>query len=81
MFNTPQDLKREGDVELAAKVLKMWTNFARTGDPSFDGFKWKKYDTKNRATMMVDDDGTIRMENDPGKEARVLLSEIDPYLF
>lgn len=79
VFNTPEELRRDGDAELAAKVLNMWTNFARTGDPSIDGFKWKKYDTKDRATMMVDDDGTVRMENDPGKEMRVLLSDFDPY--
>ena len=81
VFSIPAYLKRDGDAKLAGKVLKMWANFARTGDPSFDGFKWKKYDTKNRATMMVDDNGTVRMENDPGKEARELLSEIDPYMF
>lgn len=47
---------------LSATVQKMWTNFARTGNPSADGHEWPAFDAKTKKTMVLGD--TIRAEED-----------------
>ena len=44
---------KRADEELSAKVMQMWSNFARTGDPSIDGLKWDRYDKNSRLTMVI----------------------------
>ena len=56
------------DKELAKKIVTMWANFARTGNPSIDSFTWTPYDAKNRPTMVVDKKGSISMVNNPRGE-------------
>lgn len=41
------------DEAISDIVMRMWTNFARTGDPSVDGLKWEEYNEKTRATMKI----------------------------
>ncbi len=41
------------DKELAATVMQMWTNFARTGDPSTDSLTWERYREPERAVMVM----------------------------
>ncbi len=41
------------DEALSDTVMQMWTNFARTGNPSTDSLVWEPYTGKNRATMKI----------------------------
>ena len=34
-------------------VMKMWSNFARCGDPSVEGFEWLPYDVNERRTAVL----------------------------
>ena len=51
------------DKALAKKIVTMWANFARTYDPSSEGFTWMPYDAKDHPTMVVDKKGAISMVN------------------
>ena len=62
------------DEALSDTVMQMWTNFARTGDPSADDLRWEQYDTKKRATMVISDEP--HAENDVFGERRRLLSPL-----
>ena len=66
------------DMALSAKIQGMWADFARTGDP---GQGWTEYDSTNRATMTMDldDDGALKMVNDPLKEQRELVEPLLKY--
>ena len=50
------------DCEFRHVAKQMWTNFARTGNPSTDKYEWKKFSGENRQTMVFDD--TIGMQKD-----------------
>ena len=54
----------------------MWINFAKTGNPSIEGFEWTEYTLENRATMVVGQDSSITMVNDPKSEQRKALMPI-----
>ena len=41
------------DETLSDTVMQMWTNFARTGDPSVDDLVWEPYKAQSRATMII----------------------------
>jgi len=43
------------DCEFRHVVKEMWTNFARTGNPSTDKYQWKKFSGEDRQTMVFDD--------------------------
>jgi para-nitrobenzyl esterase len=43
------------DCEFRHVVKEMWTNFARTGNPSTDKYQWKKFSGEDRKTMVFDD--------------------------
>ncbi len=45
---------------LADTMIDIWTNFARTGNPSIDGLEWPSYDTESRAQVMLGPD--LRVE-------------------
>lgn len=79
VFNNPNDkvsLAGEVNETLAKDVSSAWVAFARTGNPSTDKIKWTEYDLNNRPTMVIGDDCTMKMENDPKKELRELLKNI-----
>ncbi|MBQ2211591.1 MAG: carboxylesterase family protein, partial [Ruminococcus sp.] len=59
------------DETLSDTVMQMWTDFARTGDPSGDRLKWSEYDGKTRATMVIS--RQPHMENDVLSGRRRLL--------
>ena len=42
------------DVATEQKVMSMWTNFAKTGDPSIEGLEWCPYTTDNDCFMDID---------------------------
>jgi len=45
---------------LAREVRKMWVNFAKTGDPSTEKYKWYKYERNTKKTMVLGDDIHIK---------------------
>ena len=45
---------------LANMMVHVWTSFARTGNPSIDGFEWPQYDAESRAQVMLGPD--LRVE-------------------
>jgi len=48
-----------------------WVAFARTGNPNHPGLPtWPAYDTEQRPTLLFN--LTSRVENDPGREERLL---------
>ena len=69
------------DPVLADKISSMWINFAKTGNPSIDGFEWSEYTLENRETMVVGNDSSVSMVNDPKGEQRVALMPLLDELF
>lgn len=73
------DLKVEyvGTVDkvLAKKIVTMWTNFARSGNPSIEGFTWEPYNEKTRPTMVVGKKGELSMVNNPRGELIEILEK------
>jgi len=82
VFNNLEDTIFTGepaDETLAHTVQEMWVNFAKTGDPSADGYLWKPYDRAERQTMFLGDE--IRMESDPLPLQRALVEPLLKYHF
>jgi para-nitrobenzyl esterase len=50
------------DCEFRHVVKEMWTNFAKTGNPSTAKYEWKKFSGDDRQTMVFDD--AIGMQKD-----------------
>ncbi len=65
------------DASLSQKVQNMWVNFARTGDPSIDGYKWDEYNTSSRMTMVLGKN--IHQESDLKSKSRKKLSSLLSY--
>ncbi|MBQ3285447.1 MAG: carboxylesterase family protein [Ruminococcus sp.] len=59
------------DERISDTVMQMWTNFARTGDPSIEGLNWEPYDEEKRATMILSE--KPHMQDDPLGGRRKLL--------
>jgi len=76
-FGGPQGgAPRPEDTKMSDLMMDYWTNFAKSGDPN--GAKglpqWPKFDTKTRATMVLNDDSVVT--NDPfGAERQLLAAE------
>ena len=66
------------DETLAETVMQMWTNFARTGDPSVEGLEWRRYDTETRASMVIS--MQPHMKEDVLREQRKLLFPLLRYM-
>ena len=64
------------DPELAANVSAAWVAFARTGNPSTEQITWEEYNLDNRPTMVMGNDCTMKMEDDPKGELREALKDI-----
>ena len=69
-----EDTSYSIDFELKDVIKEMWTNFAKTGDPSTDKYAWEPYDTESRKTMFLGYD--IRQVERPLDEERELLSDM-----
>ena len=50
------------DCEFRHVAKEMWTNFARTGNPSTEKYEWKQFSGDDRQTMVFDDE--IGMQKD-----------------
>ena len=82
VFNNVDDTIFTGekaDETLAHTVQEMWVNFAKTGDPSTEEYKWEPYDLTSRPTMILGDE--ISLENDPLSQQRVLIEPLLKYRF
>ncbi len=44
---------KPADKALSDLTMQLWTNFARTGDPSTESLLWKPYDVEERQTMVL----------------------------
>lgn len=62
------------DESLSDTVMTMWSNFARTGDPSTDDLAWEEYTEQSRATMVFSDQPHIKYDVLRGR--RKLLSPL-----
>ena len=69
---------KPADKQLSDTVMKMWANFARTGNPSVVGINWKRYTVPERATMILDKNP--RLKNDILKNQRKLLFPLLRYM-
>lgn len=81
VFYSPEEtiFSGEVDVDLARKMSNMWANFARTGDPSIDGFTWDKFDTDTRKTLVIGNDSSLKMEDDWLSEQRIYMENLVKY--
>ena len=66
------------DKKLSAAVMEMWTNFAKTGNPSTDNLEWEAYDSDSRATMVISD--APELKYDVLKKQRELLFPLLGYM-
>ena len=41
------------DEELSDTIMQLWTNFARTGNPSTDRLEWPQYDETDRLSLVI----------------------------
>ena len=67
-----------GDEKLSDRVMQMWTNFARTGDPSVNGLGWFPYDENARVSMVISKEQHLK--SDVLREQRELLSPLLTYM-
>ncbi len=62
------------DEDISDAVMQMWTNFARTGNPSTDEIEWKPYDVNDRASLVISD--KPHMSKDVLHKQRKMLSPL-----
>ena len=77
VFQNPQETIFTGkpaDPALTKMVGDMWTNFARTGNPSVPGFGWPAYEARRRMTAILN--RSPHMQSDPLKAQRELLTPL-----
>jgi para-nitrobenzyl esterase len=61
--------------DLSGRIAATWTAFARTGNPDNPAIPhWPAYTAADRATLVLD--SKCRVENDYGREARLLWKEV-----
>ena len=63
--------------EFADKIQDMWTNFAKTGNPTTSEITWEKYDTSKRKVILLDE--KIEMAEDLKEEQREILEPLLKY--
>ena len=63
--------------EFADKIQDMWTNFAKTGNPSTSEIIWEKYDSSKRKVIILDE--KIEMVEDLKEEQREVLEPLLKY--
>ncbi len=62
------------DADLSRRVMAMWAQFARTGDPSTDEVTWQAYKVPERMTLVISKD--IKLKSDVLKNQRTILSPL-----
>jgi para-nitrobenzyl esterase len=61
--------------EASTNFSALWTSFARTGHPSGKGIpEWPRYDTKRRATMLIN--SNCQIVDDPDRQTRELWASL-----
>lgn len=78
--NVPQNIKERLE-ELASTIMEMWVNFAKTGIPSTDNYRWPQYTTSDRNVLVFGQDGTITVEKNPYSKECKLLAPLLPYTY
>ncbi len=82
VFNNPQaDIYTGGryDEALADTVQEMWVRFARTGNPSANGYVWEPYTADSRKTMLLGEE--IGMTEDLKQAQRETISPLLRHYF
>ena len=75
MFGNARPPKGSNSPDLvSAKMRRAWVNFARSGNPSFDGFDWPEYELDRRLTVSINDEFTVL--KDPFKPQRDVLGDV-----
>lgn len=69
---------KPADRVLSERIMNIWADFARTGNPSCDDLVWERYDRKLRATMVLC--RTPQLKYDVLKRQRELLSPLLKYM-
>ncbi len=62
------------DEVISDTVMQLWTNFARTGNPSTDELQWQPYDEKGRASLVISNEPHVA--KDILQSQRKLLSPL-----
>ena len=65
------------DAGLSRRVMAMWAQFARTGDPSTDEVSWQPYNVPERMTLIISKD--IKLKSNVLKKQREILSPLLKY--
>ena len=81
VFHNTEDTQFSGTVVpvLADKMCDAWTNFAKTGNPSSESMLWTEYNDKTRTTLVIKNDCSSELINDPRKTERELLDCVVKY--
>tara|TARA_B100000212_G_scaffold327891_1_gene291612 strand:- start:901 stop:1611 length:711 start_codon:yes stop_codon:yes gene_type:complete len=53
---------RDKDIEFSEKMMKIWTNFAKTGNPSFEDFLWPEFNSKTNEYVILGDEISVERE-------------------
>ncbi|MDO4219259.1 MAG: carboxylesterase family protein [Synergistaceae bacterium] len=78
--NLPQN-EKERIEQFTSTIIEMWINFAKTGIPSTDIYKWPQYTASNSNVLVFEKDGTIAVEKDPYAKECKLLAPLLPYTY
>ncbi len=82
VFNNPEVTIYTGnnvDPHLVKATHTLWTNFAKTGNPSSCDYTWLPYDEKERRTLVLGK--KIKLESDPLPERREKAFPVLKYYF
>lgn len=81
VFNNPKETIFSGEVDkdLAKNMSDMWANFARTGNPSTEKINWTPYNVETRDTLVIDNDSSMRIEEDYLGKQRELIEPLLKY--
>ena len=77
VFNNDFDEDRNFNEKVVNNIQDMWVNFAKTGNPSTERFTLEKYDSKERKTIIIDEE--VEMGDEYQSEQRKLLDSILKY--
>ena len=82
VFNNPQCTIYTGnnyDDRIGKLTRRLWTEFARKGDPSLEDCRWPQYEGVKRECLLLGPD--THVEEDIGREDRLLLEPMMKYGF
>ena len=53
---------RKEDLEFSKKMMMIWTNFAKTGDPSSEDILWPEFNSKNNEYVILGEEISVETE-------------------